>query len=400
MSEQKGANTSRSISAFIDATRRRAIAEGRPMGVLVERLTRDDGPLSPDRGASLRVRQLVGVPSYAGESSNSFAELKADSNWPAVGHVTRPNTGDPDPDPLKIDTAVFNASDNQLLFLSARMIANSELNPPVAINDPIEFPGGRIARIGRLIAFVDGGVDRVKVNFDLEDSAAFNSSTGQSTDRFPATNHIVKRPARSAGVVVIDSNGFVVDLANAGPDGAIGTADDVVQKTTYKIHRRPARSTTAPLDLPRGLAIDLNYSGMGAFGNQFAPVPSAATPGLSIFNNHISITFSADGRVSQVNNAAGVSLKPSGLIFLCLGTTDGLRSDSLLSNDERAPANLMDLQSIWIVINPSTGRVVSSPFASVAPSTATITDPADAALAPAINQARFFAFLSDTVDDK
>src|SRR5690606_24610673 len=47
------------------------------------------------------------------------------------------------------------------------------------------------------------------------------------------------------------------------------------QRVKYRIHRSPSMSNTAPLALPRGVAVDLNYSGIGLTGNQFATGPSA-----------------------------------------------------------------------------------------------------------------------------
>ena len=400
VSEQKGANASRAISAFMDATRRRAVSEGRPMGVLIERIDRSGGPFDAARSASIRIRQLVGVPAYSGESSNSFGVLRADTTYPVAPHPLRATAMDPDPTPLKIDAIVLDAGDNQLLALSERMLRQQERNPPIAIGDPIEFPGGRVASITRMTSITEGGIQKIRVNFDLEDVVAYRTTF--ATDRFPATNQFVRRPARDGtGNPRSDTNGLILDLSSAGPDGTNGTSDDVIRRTKYTIHRRALPSTTAPYELPRGLAIDLNYSGMGAFGNQFAPITSTTSNPPVIVNNHISITFAPDGRVSRVNNTAGTTGAPSGLIFLCLGSTDGLRSDSLLSNEDKSPSNLLDLQSIWIVVNPSTGRVVSSPNASVSPSLVVpVSDPSSSDLALPINQARAFAFLSDTVDTK
>ena len=367
ISEQKGANASRSISSFIDLTRRRAIAESRPMGILIERLDNSSGEFSPRRGAALRIRQMRGVPGYTGEASNAIALLHADTSWPPVGHPARPNENDPDPDPNLIDAAVFDGADNQLLLLSARM--NVDDNPPILVGDPIEFPGGRIASITRIEAFVENGVDKVKVNFDLEDNIEYNTSTRRPTQRFPAAARHVNSPFN-------------------------GTLSPAFSAVKYKIYRSPVLSTSAPFNLPNGLAIDLNYSGVGATGNDFAPREDNQ-------NANIIITFGADGSVVAVRDSSGTVGAPTGLIFLCLGETDGLRPDSLLTREKGAVANLVNQKSIWIVINPSTGRVVSSPFASVDtfPGSA-VSNPNNGNLTTQLREAREFAFLADTVDSK
>ena len=59
----------------------------------------------------------------------------------------------------------------------------------------------------------------------------------------------------------------------------------------------------------------------------------------------------------------------------------------------------MNLESKWVVINPGTGRVVSSPFSSVSSiPTGIVVDPYNSALDPAITEARLLANFADTVD--
>ncbi|MFG0263269.1 MAG: Tfp pilus assembly protein FimT/FimU [Novipirellula sp. JB048] len=154
----------------------------------------------------------------------------------------------------------------------------------------------------------------------------------------------------------------------------------------YAIHRSPVASSAAPLPLTRGLAIDLNYSGIGVSGNQFAPQNG-------VTNQPIDILFGPDGRVEYASrhNEGDVG-PPEGMIFLCLGTSDGVQPGSLFSTEKGAVANVMDPDSIWIVINPSTGRVVASPFAMISGTPAN--------MAAALTTARSFARLSDTLDNE
>jgi hypothetical protein len=144
------------------------------------------------------------------------------------------------------------------------------------------------------------------------------------------------------------------------------------------------------------MAIDLNYSGLGSSGNQFAPNVAS----LDVPAPNIAIVFGADGTVISTSQTAdGIGPPPAGQIFFCIGDTDGVRTDNLFSTENRATANLMNPDSIWLVINPSTGRVVSSPFASVSTIPASIVvNPSDNSLDIALNEARIFALLSDTVD--
>ena len=381
VSDQKGANTSRAITAFFDQTRRRAIVEGRSMGVLVERLATNGGmqPMS----ASLRLRQMVGVPAYSGESSGAFATLRADPFWPA---------GAADRDSLELDTAVFAAHDNQLLWLSGELANDSYERAPIRVGDLMEFPGGRTVVIEQIRNISVAGVPQdVWVNFRFFDVKDDPATPGFRTRRFPDSEFLVREP--------------VVDTSGSGTSGGFQVVGGLVVDNNppvvqYKIHRSPSPSSSAPYNLPRGAVIDLNYSGMGAFGNEFAPH-------LGQTNSHVLLTFAANGSVSQISysDSTGTTVQtpPTAPIFFCIGDSDGVRPDSLFSTEERAVANLLNLKSIWVVINPNTGRAVASPFASVVvPATATpnLSNPHSNELDVPINEAREFAFLSDTLDSK
>ena len=143
------------------------------------------------------------------------------------------------------------------------------------------------------------------------------------------------------------------------------------------------------------MVIDLNYSGFGSLGSDFAPIAGST-------NASVAIVFGPDGRVISVRDRSGAVVSPTGLIYLCLGTADGVRPDDtvtaaneLLSTETGAVANVLDQQSIWIVINPNTGRVVSAPMASVTDATLSSGD-----LGAVLSASRQLARLGDAVDAK
>ena len=362
LADQRTAKTARNITAYLDVIRNRAISEGRRTGVRLERLSVTD-PIG--RSQSVRIRELISIPPYTGDASNSFMTLtKPDPNFPSVC------------------VASFNPHDNALLKLSSQMVAGppqlpNDLRPPVSApdDDPLapirsgdylELPGGR------LVAF--------KI---LPDDGDPNSSAQ----------------------VMFDLGGY--ETAN-GPETFPSSLLTNSKRMRYTIHRRPIPSSSAPYSLPRGVVIDLNYSGLGAEGNSFAPtqVPTGSAEGAK----PIDIIFGPDGRVESITTAFNDSaITPSGKIFLCLGDSDGIRPDSLLTDEKKAPANIRNLESKWIVINPSIGRVFSSKFAAATtPGPIEITNPYDPQsnigapnplLAPIIKAARILANeYSDTVD--
>ena len=369
LANQQIAKTARNISAFMDKARSRAIAEGQFVGIRLERLNTLD-PVS--RAQSIRIRELTSVPPYTGDASNAFAILKT-------------NTGYTNTNLSYLTIAEFNPFDNALLALSASMVdpnaalqINDSTQPgyvltpkseptddssaPIRSGDYIELPGGRLVPFKIQYRALNAGAGiPVKLFFDLSEMKT------AGTKSFPAGNPIF-------------------------PTGG--------RRIKYKIHRRPVVSTAAPYSLPRGVAIDLNYSGTGMKGNEFAPSPMNTDIQTGANAKPIDIVFGPDGGVVSITTAySDVPSFPQGQVFICLGDSDGIRPDNLFTPEKKAPANLVNLESKWIVINPGTGRVVSSPFSSVSTlPTAVIVDPYDASLDPAITEARLLANFSDTVD--
>lgn len=347
ISDQKVTRGARGLAAFIDVARSRAISENRQVGVLFERL----GQATTDpygRAVCIRVRQMTGVPPYTGEGGDSITTL-SDSLATFPG----------------IDTATFAAADNQLLKLSATLglTGGTVERLPIAAGDLLELPGGRLVPIVSIVSTVDSSTP-VVVEFDLREQVSA-AATPYQTFEFPNSS-------RSLG---------------AG------------QEVKYKIHRRPVVSSTAPFEFPRGLVVDLNFSGTGLEGSDFAPLLTGDATGAE----SVEIIFGTDGAVAQVRLPSGARTAPDGMIYFCLGDADGVRSDSLFSQEKGGVSNLLNPDSVWLVINPSTGRVVVSPFASVPESiipAGAITDPFDVSVASALQQSRSLAALSDTLDNE
>jgi hypothetical protein len=279
--------------------------------------------------SGVRLRQLVGVPPYTGESASSKVQF---GYTPTV----------PPAPPATTATLSFSGTDNQLLKLYTDTTSSlyGKTTAPISDGDIIELPGGRFFNLD----FGDyvSGTDIIPATIDL-------TSPLSGSDTFP----VIHQP--------IDSS-----------------------QVSYRIHRSPIVSTSQSLRFPRGIVIDMNYSGIGIDGNQFAP------QGL-VANQPIDLIFGPDGRVETISlDSTGVRTIPGGMIFLCVGDTDGVKEPaSLFATDTRSPANLMNPNSVWIVINPTTGRAVASPMATVSTTTS---------MPVALREARSLALLSDTLD--
>lgn len=335
IADQRSSRTARNISVFIDRIRNRAITEGRPMGLLIERSASLDDAVG--RAHSTRIRAMDGMPPYSGDSSASVAIIQAGGT-----------------------TAQFVPNDNQLLALSASMIDGGVSDPraPIKNGDLIELPGGRLVPFTMTFRELSD-TNNVEITFDILESITVTSGNVQV---FPS------------------SSPLAVSVARAVP---------------YKIHRRPAVSSSKPFDLPRGNAIDLNVSGVGTRGNQFAPDTDTS---VQAFN--IAIVFGSDGSVASVAQTGnGVGVAPVGVIFLCLGEVDGVTPDDLFSSERGATANILSKEAIWVVIEPRSGRVFSSPSSDVSTiPTSVVTDTSATSVGDALQDSRLLALLSDTED--
>ena len=365
LKDGKNAHQARQLVTVLREARSRAIASGSEVGVLFYRFGSQD---DFRRSVALELRMSNAVPPYTGESAAARAVLFHDpgANIPNAAVSSLSHTG-------PTNSAYFTAADCPMLYLSA--VNGGGADQPIGRFDRLELQGGRSVVISRMIAVADvdaaGMGTGTKVTFDprdlLLDSSSANASTNYPTVAFPGSFQ-----QRASSSVV-----------------------------RFKIHRKPNVSSVGGLTLMNGMAIDLNYSGIGPTGIQFSQfaIAPTATPTTDINCGHIGIVFSPDGSVSYMNHAVNVSgaivnsiEKPASNIYLCLGKTDGVRPDSLYDDSGKGAANIMTPKTTsWIVINPFTGRIDASPAASVNPAGLT----GAASLGEAVRQSRQFAFQSD-----
>lgn len=344
--DQKNARAARSIASFIDIARSRAIAEGREVGVYLERLSEDLAsgvPSNPEGAASsIRLRQMTGVPAYSGESSDAVAVLKGNGSL--------------------IDSASFDPIDNSLLQYSLNVLTNADptddLRAPIRpLVDRLELPGGKIVIINSIEADTQTP-GNILIRFDLRNPQQLDSGPAEE---FPSGRRRL----------------------------AVG------QRVKYRIHRSAVMSNTSPLPLPRGIAIDLNLSGIGLGGMQFASSVRQFPPAVQSVRPII-INFGPDGRVSRVIQADGSYVVPHSQIYLCLGDLAGIRPDDLFAATGRDRSNLTRPKTSWIAVNNQTGRVSIAPNAPILTTMAISTLPFDQVLQAALTEARLLASLSDS----
>ncbi|MGA2799144.1 MAG: hypothetical protein ABSE63_16315 [Thermoguttaceae bacterium] len=125
---------------------------------------------------------------------------------------------------------------------------------------------------------------------------------------------------------------------------------------SFKIMRQPVKSSAAPLQLPAGSVVDLDFSGTD-YQTFYQPAPTPP----NIYND-VKIIFSPNGSVEGYywNNQPYPALGP---IFMLIGSRSRVRdfvNQPLLStpNLNDLP-NWADLSSVWVTINYQTGMAVS-----------------------------------------
>ena len=163
LSDQKASRAARNAAIFFDSARNRAIAENRYVGVRIERL----GANPYGQAAAIRLRQLVGIPPYTGDSTDAMATLQGTTS---------------------ITSATFQANDCPLLSLSSRLL-NNEIGAgvpdtsddhlaPIRVGDLLELPGGRSVPItGITDNFAGGGPPTmVTVTFNLNEPVNGNNT--------------------------------------------------------------------------------------------------------------------------------------------------------------------------------------------------------------------------------
>jgi prepilin-type N-terminal cleavage/methylation domain-containing protein len=164
--------------------------------------------------------------------------------------------------------------------------------------------------------------------------------------------HPLYQCRRSGDQQAVIDNGSL-DLCGP-PRQLVKTDGSWKRAVPFQILRSPARSSAAPLQLPRGVAIDLSISGMGFRGTQFNPT-SKLGPG------NITIMFNPNGSVNRVY-VGGQPLPQTTRIYLMIGRVNQINPTNPFQqgNNASEQANLRDPVNFWLSINPKTGLIRNS----------------------------------------
>lgn len=196
------------------------------------------------------------------------------------------------------------------------------------------------------------------------------------------------------------TNGWTIGRNPGTPNVWVMNSDTATQPVVitapgvpYQVFRQPKRTSTPPVQLPAGIVIDLAFSGddLGPF--VFRQRPTADFPTTSNYKDDlfagdatatttlgVMIVFAPDGSVERLcrpgtaNSQA--TIRPTGPIHLLIGrrervpvttvqTHAGLAALHSNAEEQIATYNFMDLENLWVTINPRSGQITSTEMFAV-----------------------------------
>lgn len=334
LADQKVSQAARLVQNYAEGARARAIATGRPVALILDRMvtTGANGDANSLIGKNACIRLSTGdvFPPYSGDWAGSQGDLVDTS-------------GDGYADAIRISTS------------QAASLLDTSVSPPASSG---------LVNSGDLIQF---GARREL--FVISGSPFLETSTG------------------TVQINIINPPLFAANLPMQEPSLGVGGGAATV---SFKIFRRPSKSISPGLSLPRGTCIDMHFSGLGPSGRQFSSdtiqdtagttvdYPATSTSGNPDYGP-IYLVFNANGTLTSwyyQNRAASVSsptlfpAEPTGLVHLLIGATDQIPESPFLSSGpalistEDYKTNIMDTLNSWVTINPYTGSIYSSPLQS------------------------------------
>ena len=186
------------------------------------------------------------------------------------------------------------------------------------------------------------------------------------------------------------SPNFFVQIGFSNPPAGFGTAEPLWSTSgsdvRFRLIRRPSKTLAGSIAIPRGLCVDLSESGIGRAGAEFAVGPRPTTsfadrygPLFVVFNargNVDGVYFRQHGTAASATEILFVSTGPTGVMHFLVGRTDQVQPAGAapVSDRDDFKSNLYDGANIWISINPFTGAIYSSPNAAIDPAATLIPD--------------------------
>jgi prepilin-type N-terminal cleavage/methylation domain-containing protein len=307
----------RLVNTYLNRARIKAMQTGRPCGVLFERF-------GPQNNASLVLRQVEVPPPYAGSTMNMRVAVDSSSGRLTFYDWRKDNNGDLDWRERSVD--------EQLIW-----------NQLVSPGDLIQF-------------------DQQGPYYEIAE-ATFDDPNHPPPPADP--NNL---PPERPRIHLVSPN----DPAKRFP-----TDKTFTRPVPFKIFRQPVPTLASPVGLPRGIVVDLQFSGLG---NDFQEDPNhngAENQAELIYENTdnfapsgnqdatpVVVMFSPSGEVDSVRWSGQQPRPVASRIYFLIGRWE--RVVRPLPEDGRL--NFQDLTNYWVSVNPKNGLVSTDEMAPVVPS--------------------------------
>lgn len=401
LKDQKVTQAARLVEQYVQTAKIRAITNGRPVAVFLERAqlngqpdpTNPTGPpVFPAPGNYTATRLSIGevFPPYSGDVIGATGTL-----WDV--DMTS-NSASPTP------PGVVTASDiaarfadgfaDQIRFTQTDVF--SGFGDGTVANQGFISPGDGIQFEGVNRVFVIERIDPVQGSVPPEVAVTFFNPPAPAAYNpiYAASAPDPLLPSVSTQAPMLPVN-YAQSPVLAGIFQATPTTT-APEQTTFRVFRKPTKSLVGAITLPRGTCVDLFASGVGSAGSAadgVSPFYTAVAPAAPAIANGLSVNRSSFSRVALVFDATG---KPAGMfrddkivtpagtttdfssfgipskLYLMVGRTDQvlLGADALVvpadGETDQVRSNVLDPANTWISINPLTGLVSSSPVNGVA----------------------------------
>ena len=341
----------RLLNTYITAARTKAVSTGRPYGVALKKLSSDFLPSGPggiftaqdqlrrgeDRGASIEAFQIRRPADYSGFSQHSVLMVQplpaALAPSPEGILFQPPDTRYP-PVVLASDGSLF----VRLVFGRHRPRTDADpvaLSPTgQAIYDPLFFEleplppnvirRGDIVEVGGLeYVLWDDDLDRDNNRRQTDQQDQLNSDgyyVGNNSGSRQNNFLVARLKDHTFSFVAIGNNPTtivpplppqtMVHPPGVAPSNPLALADITLFSAPrpYRIRRRPVRSSAPPLQMPAGVAVDLQASGLDPGALQAAGQGAVASAFPSCCHNPLTSMFANDDPNARPNNDDSVAI--------------------------------------------------------------------------------------------
>lgn len=414
--ERKLREASRNVNAYLQGAQARAVQTGRPFGVAIRRLSADT-ERGEQNAVGVRLEYVEVPPTFSGFGPTSAARLAVSPRYVPSPPIGDSNTAGLDDAPLWLQ---FVARGPTVAGSGLPLGWAGDLTPPRFLRpgDVIEVGGRRYemlsAGTGNRVLGLPPGVD--------DATGYYPPSTVLPAELLT----VAVRPVESREAIpsqslpelnlVHDTQGQEITspeaLRRLNPAAAAGGVF-WTEPQSYRVFRRPIPAGGEPMEMPSGIAIDLQASVVGGPTIQQLYNPAndfdESNQVYSLLREPIMILFAPEGHVQRVygvgafvDRASGLPVIPppaplSAFMALCVGRVElipaqpwadsptpatlaepidtTLEALTDLPEPERTEItdiyNWLNLESRWVVISGQTGAIATVENASAAPAETT-----------------------------